>query len=255
MEAAAMTRIAQLYDLQQIDAGIDTRVARMRQIDVQMADTEDMVAARSAFESATSSLTGEQARLKQLSHENEEAGGRLRSLEKKMYDGSVKNPKELGQIQEEVTHLRDRVKDLESRTLDAMMSVEQMEEVQTEAQRQLDAATREQEQFHAGLLEEKDKLLNQAKVLQVKRQRAITDLPWGDLQAYERLRRSKGGLAVVAVRNGLCGGCHIAVTAATLRQARSGDNLATCPTCGRILYPVGEVKYEEFDHNLDNVDR
>ena len=115
--------------------------------------------------------------------------------------------------------------------------------------------TVEQQRFHAGLMEEKDTLLSQAKVLQVKRQRAITELPWADLQTYERLKRSKGGVAVVAVRNGLCGGCHVAVTAAILRHARAGTDLVSCPTCGRILYPVGEVKYEEFDHNLDNVDR
>ncbi len=30
-----------------------------------------------------------------------------------MYDGSVKNPKELGQMQEEVAHLKERIKSLE----------------------------------------------------------------------------------------------------------------------------------------------
>jgi predicted nucleic acid-binding Zn-ribbon protein len=172
-----------------------------------------------------------------------------------MYDGSVKNPKELGQMQEEVGHLRERSRTLEERTLDAMLAVEAAEAEQASAQEALDGLTREQETFHAGLLEEKDKLLSQAKVLQVKRQRAITELPWADLQAYERLKRAKGGVAVAAVRGGLCSGCHVAVPATVMRQARSGDQLTTCPTCGRILYPLGEAKYTAFDHDLDNIDR
>jgi predicted nucleic acid-binding Zn-ribbon protein len=250
-----MSRIGPLYDLQQIDTGLDTRVARMRQIDEQMKDSAELAAARTRFDEESARLASEQANLKRLSHDTDETSTRMRSLEKKMYDGSVKNPKELGQMQEEVTHLKASLKSLEERSLESMLAVEEIEEAKAEAEQALEAVTTEQQRFHTGLMEEKDTLLSQAKVLQVKRQRAITELPWADLQLYERLRRSKGGLAVVAVRGGLCGGCHIAVTAAVLRHARAGTELVTCPTCGRILYPVGEVKYEGFDHNLDNVDR
>lgn len=250
-----MSRVASLYDLQMIDSGLDSRVARMRQIDEQMADNPELVAARAALDEASARLAAEQATLKQLSHDGDETSTRLRTLEKKMYDGSVKNPKELGQMQEEVGHLRERSKSLEERTLDSMLAVEAAESEQTQAQEALDALTREQETYHAGLLEEKDKLLGQAKVLQVKRQRSITELPWADLQVYERLRRSKGGVAIAAVRGGLCEGCHVAVPATVMRQARSGTELTTCPTCGRILYPLGEAKYTAFDHDLDNIDR
>jgi predicted nucleic acid-binding Zn-ribbon protein len=227
----------------------------MRQIDEQLSDSPELVAARTALEEKSAALGAEQATLKQLSHDGDDTSIRLRTLEKKMYDGSVKNPKELGQMQEEVGHLRERSRTLEERTLDAMLAVEAAEAEQASAQEALDGLTREQETFHAGLLEEKDKLLSQAKVLQVKRQRAITELPWADLQAYERLKRAKGGVAVAAVRGGLCSGCHVAVPATVMRQARSGDQLTTCPTCGRILYPLGEAKYTAFDHDLDNIDR
>jgi len=250
-----MSRIGPLYDLQQIDTGLDTRVARMRQIDEQMKDSEELVAVRTRFNEESARLAREQATLKQLTHDMDDTSSRAKGLEKKMYDGSVKNPKELGQMQEEVAHLKTSLKSLEERSLDSMLAVEEAEEAKAEAEKALEEVTVEQQRFHAGLMEEKDTLLSQAKVLQVKRQRAITELPWADLQTYERLKRSKGGVAVVAVRNGLGGGCHVAVTAAILRHARAGTDLVSCPTCGRILYPVGEVKYEEFDHNLDNVDR
>ena len=250
-----MSRASQLYDLQEIDSGLDSRVARMRHIDEGMSDSEEMIAARAANDAAATTLSREQADLKRLSREADEASVRLKTLERKMYDGSIKNPKELAQMGEEVTHLKARLKSLEDGTLDAMLATEAAEEAKAEAQKRFDDVAKEQELYHAGLVEEKDKLMSQAKVLQVKRQRAITELPWADLQAYERLRRAKGGVAVVAVRGGVCGGCHAGIPVTITRQARVPTELTSCPTCGRILYPLGESKYEAFDHNLDNVDK
>ncbi len=250
-----MSRASQLYDLQEIDSGLDSRVARMRQIDNDMIDSEALVAARARREEAAVTLARDQADLKRLSHEVDETSARLKTLERKMYDGSVKNPKELAQMGEEVSHLKARLKDLEDSTLDAMLATEASEEAKAEAQQSYDNAMKEHELYHAGLIEEKDKLLSQAKVLQVKRQRAISDLPWADLQAYERLRRAKGGVAVAAARGAICGGCHSTIPVNIMRQARMPSELTPCPTCGRILYPLGEVKYEEFNHDLDNVDK
>jgi predicted nucleic acid-binding Zn-ribbon protein len=250
-----MSRAGQLYDLQQIDSGLDSRVARMRQIDEGMNDSEEMVAARATDEEAAATLAREQANLKRLSKEADEASARLKMLERKMYDGSVKNPKELAQMGEEVAHLKARLKALEDSTLDAMLATEAAEEARAEAQKRYEDVSKEQELYRAGLAEEKDKLLGQARVLQVKRQRAIAELPWADLQAYERLRRAKGGLAVAAAKEALCGGCHASIPVTIMRQARIPTEITLCPTCGRILYPLGEVKYEEFNHDLDNVDK
>ncbi len=74
-----MSRIGPLYDLQQIDTGLDTRVARMRQIDEQMANSPELVAARANFDELSGLLTREQAALKQLSHDTEEYLGRTRA--------------------------------------------------------------------------------------------------------------------------------------------------------------------------------
>ncbi|HST03113.1 MAG TPA: C4-type zinc ribbon domain-containing protein [Chloroflexia bacterium] len=250
-----MSRTSALYELQQVDSGLDSRVARMRQIDESMGDREDLVTARAQHEEIAARLAQEQATLKNLSHEAEDTGTRLRGLDRQMYDGSIKNPKELGQMQEEASHLRVRVKTLEDSALDVMLALEETEDVEAEARKQLETAQHEQELYHASLIQEKDKLMGQAKVLQVKRQRSVAELPWADLQLYERMRRSKGGVAVVEVRNSICGGCHSTIPVSVLRQARNHAEITTCPTCGRIIYPLGEVKYEEFDHNLDNVDK
>lgn len=250
-----MSRVSQLFDLQQIDSNLDRRAARLRQIEELMVDTPALISARAALDDARNLLAARQDELKRLTHESEDVSGRARAQEKRLYDGSVKNPKELAQIQEEVGHLKSRNRSLEDSSLDVMMLVEEAENVVTERTAELENVTKEWEQFQAGLMEEQDKLPEQVKVLQVKRQKAVSELAWNDLQAYERLRRSKGGVAVAAVQDGSCGACRVSVPAQLLRAARTSPDFTFCPSCGRILYPTAEVKFKEFDHNLDNINR
>lgn len=250
-----MSRTAQLFGLQQIDSALDSRVARMRQIDAAMADSPELVAARAAHAEAAALQEKEQARLKVASHEAEETSVRLKSLDKRLYDGSIKNPKELSKAQEEVEHLKARLKHLEDLVIDAMLSTDEAESALTAQQEAFSNVQAEWERYTAGLTEEKETLLAQAKALQVKRQRTITELPWADLQLYERLRRGKAGVAVAVVKGGLCSGCRVGVPAHVLRLARASEDFVRCPSCERILYPVGEIRFHEFDHDLDNIHR
>lgn len=250
-----MTRVSQLYDLQQIDSGLDRRIARLRQIDEQMVDSPALLAAREAHYEAQALLTQRQNLLKQLSQEAEDLAARIKTQDKRLYDGSIKNPKELGQIHAEVAHMKQRRKEVEEKELDAMMLVEESENLVAERESDLQAVQTEWEQFTNGLMEEKDMLAEQVRVLQVKRQRAIGEMPWADLQAYERMRRTKGGVAVAAVHDGSCDACRVGVPVHLVRAARPGTEIVPCPSCGRILYPTTEVKFKEFDHNLDNINR
>lgn len=250
-----MSRTVPLYNLQRIDSALNSRVARMREIDGQMDDSPELVAARAAHAEAQATHTSAHATLKKLAHEAEESTARLRTQEKRLYDGSIRNPKELSQVQEEVEHLKLRSKQQEDGVIEAMMAAEEAEEAEQARSAELEELSEAWQKFKNGLLEEKETLMGQAKVLQVKRQRAITEMPWADLQVYERLRRSKGGVAVAEVREGLCAGCHVAVPAHVLRLARSSDDFVMCPTCGRIIFPVGGIGFKEFDHDLDNINR
>jgi len=55
---------------------------------------------------------------------------------------------------------------------------------------------------------------------------------------YNRVRPAKGGVAVVAIKNGVCGGCYNAVPRQLALELRKGEKHAVCEYCGRII--VGE---------------
>jgi hypothetical protein len=56
------------------------------------------------------------------------------------------------------------------------------------------------------------------------------------LARFERLFKSKGDAAIVAIEHGVCTGCHMKVTSATSAGARAGKEIVNCENCGRILY-------------------
>jgi uncharacterized protein len=56
------------------------------------------------------------------------------------------------------------------------------------------------------------------------------------LASFERLFKSKGDAAVVAIEHGVCMGCHMKVTTATASQVKAGKEIVSCENCGRILY-------------------
>lgn len=58
------------------------------------------------------------------------------------------------------------------------------------------------------------------------------------LDLYSRLFAKKGDAAVVALTNGICGGCHMKVVMGTIQQLRAGETITQCESCGRILYLV-----------------
>jgi predicted nucleic acid-binding Zn-ribbon protein len=56
------------------------------------------------------------------------------------------------------------------------------------------------------------------------------------LGRFERLFVSKGDSAIVAIEHGVCTGCHMKLTIATVKAAEGGKEIVNCEQCGRILY-------------------
>src|SRR5580765_1009194 len=59
---------------------------------------------------------------------------------------------------------------------------------------------------------------------------------------YERLVRNKGETVVVGVQHGVCGGCHMRLSAQVIVTCQAQQELVTCTNCGRILY---------YSHDMD----
>jgi predicted nucleic acid-binding Zn-ribbon protein len=86
-------------------------------------------------------------------------------------------------------------------------------------------------------LEEKSKTL-EARLAELTKEREelAAKIDEDVLSRFERLFKSKGDAAIVAVEHGVCTGCHMKLTTATVKGVEAGKEIVSCEQCGRILY-------------------
>ena len=80
--------------------------------------------------------------------------------------------------------------------------------------------------------------------IKAKESEIVPDLDQEILFKFQRIiqRNSKG---IVAVKNGVCTGCHMILPAQFANTVREGESIMFCPYCSRILF------YEEADEDID----
>jgi predicted nucleic acid-binding Zn-ribbon protein len=81
----------------------------------------------------------------------------------------------------------------------------------------------------------------QVVVLQGQETEIIPGLDQEVLFKFERIIRNKMGRGIVAIKGGVCMGCHMILPAQFANTIREGEEIVFCPYCSRILF------YEESD--------
>lgn len=176
---------------------------------------------------------------RRLDDEVERLGAKRAGVHDRLYSGTVSNPRELQDLQDEVDALGRRITALEDRELEIMEQVEPVEERLGE----LTAARKEQE---ATLADAEVRLATAEAELVVaidtetsERTAAATEVPEDMLGSYDKLRAGLGGVAVARLVGNQCGGCHLTLSAMEAARLRKlgAEEMASCEECGRILVP------------------
>ena len=232
-----MSRIAALYALQQTDSEIDGRLISIGQIEVALGNTATVDEARQVAQEAQAMVVAARSKLRDLEAASEDSARHAADLEKKLYDGKIKGVKELTAAQHEIETFRQRRKDLDDQSVEAMIALEEAEAINKSAKAKLAEVEDEWNKAMAALKEERDRLQGEIPSLQTEREKRVKALMPADLPLYEKLRSQKQGIAVALVQNGkTCGRCRVELPLAKQRETKSGMNIVNCPSCGRILY-------------------
>lgn len=225
-----------LYRLQQVDSQIDQIRARLNKIRETL---ENDVELRTATEGVSASeaahfLSGNE--LKASESEVESQRTKIEQVEASLYSGTVKNPKELQDLQMEVASLKKHLVTLEERELESMVRAEETEKALTESNAKLQNVRLNLKEQNQDLTIESDSLHKDLERLESERSAVITDIVESALDTYEKLRQQKKGIAVAAMSDNSCSACGTTLTQSQHQNARSTDQLFYCPTCGRIIY-------------------
>ena len=231
-----MTTARQLYALQELDLALD-------QIDGQRTGAEEELDSGLAVAQIESSLQAETERLLEYQSalrnqrlEAETHRERSAHLDGQLYSGALTNPRDLNSLEQEASHARDLLEQLDAQLLELSENEEAAGARCQALEKELAEVQAAWELRSAELTENLGRLNADRETIDGKRSTLAAPLESSALQRYEGLRRSKGGLAVAKVERGLCQGCRMALPTQQQQRVRNGRQTVLCSTCGRILF-------------------
>lgn len=232
-----MSQVDLLYRLQQIDDEIQAGKKRLSQVIRSQRETEELLAARKRAETAAAELQDRRATQNNLNLELKSLNSKAQRSEKRLYSGTVKNPKELEDLQHELESLTRRRAALEDELLEAMILVEEAQEEDEAAQAGLAEIEAAWSQDQTDLKQEQDELVARINELTVQRRKHLELISPESLAHYESAQRRAGSTAVVLMKNNRCRGCLVTVPANLVKAVDEGQ-LVHCDSCSRILCPA-----------------
>lgn len=231
-----MSLSSDLFRLQKIDTQRDQAYSRVREIEAILRRDEALIQAQDFAASAERNLMTAQMNLKKM-----EEAARLHSIkieqnQASLYGGHVRNPKELQDLQNESAALKRHLAILEDDQIEAMIAVEAAEKELEIARSKVKDAEAKAVEKQASLLGERDRLQRDITQIESERLSLARSIPAENINAYERLRQQKRGIAVARATDETCSICGAMLTPKEWQLARSPHQLFYCPSCGRILY-------------------
>ena len=230
-----MAALTDLLGLQETDLQLDKAQARLTEIEDSLAETEELTEARATLHEKEAVLADFRAQQKDAEEVVEDVRGKAAEIEKKLYSGQVKNPKELQDLDADLKSLRELVARREDELLAILEQAETADGEASEARATLkeieDSWRAEQE----SMLGEKENLAPEAEELKARREGQAVGIDRSVLSLYDAIRARKGGVAVAHLERGMCGGCRITLPVSIMQRVRGGGGIVQCVSCERIL--------------------
>jgi len=160
---------------------------------------------------------------------------KLEREEQRLFAGGL-TAKEADHLRQEVDMLKRQNSEAETTTLELMESREiaQGDMDRLQADREVEAA--EQGRLEQVIGVEWKRIDDEMARHDVKKTELAPLIPEDLMEMYEQLRLIKQGVAVARMAEGICGGCHLAITAAEQSQVLKSQP-PRCLHCRRILVP------------------
>jgi hypothetical protein len=229
-------KVEVLYQLQRIDSALDRGRERLAAIAAHLNDDSALAAALGEYEAASSEHHRLHGQQQDLELEVADLREKLDALEKKLYGGSILNPKELAAMQQDAQQFRNLISSREDRLIELYDLVEVAAQRLATTSEQLEGQRAAYAAAQRELEAEREQL--ERTVAEQERQsaslRAESD-PQA-LRTYASLRRTRAGLAVADVSQRTCQGCRVSLPVSEETRARTSQELVLCQSCGRILH-------------------
>jgi len=225
-----------LYQPQIIDTEIDKFRLRLAEIQKVMNFDDDIKAINIRIAQTEGNLKKLNHSLKKISEETQTIQNKISTSEKSLYDGSVKNPKELQSITAETESLKKRYSTLDEEQFELLIQIEEVEEQLAQQNSELSSLQQskavQNQQFQTEIRQiEKD-----ISRLEIEKKPILSQIDEDYLRIYQNLRKTKNKIAVSLIVDNACSMCGNSLPPMEVQRARSSTDDVFCPVCKRILY-------------------
>lgn len=226
-----------LRTLQEIDLELKTLREKLNRIPKQVEELNR------SFAESKNNLESKRQALNEHRKQSKLAELDLRSAEEKIatYSAqlySAKTNEQYKAFLKEIEAQKHLQAEIEDRLITLMEEAEELEkeiknlerwigELEKETKRKIELLEAERDEINAAIVEREKR-----------RTEGTEQLPQELLRRYEKIRKSKGGLAVTTTENERCNGCLSPIPPQRLLEIERQDRIYLCESCGRILLPV-----------------
>jgi len=231
-----MMSIAELYALQETDLELAADRSMLADVRSRLGDNDELSAAQQLVSEHESLLRAAEKHFKEEEYEADELRKKIEPVERKLYTGTIQNPKELADLQMELESFKRRRNELEDKALAAMDAQEEAQTALDEARAELSSTDAAYLADQTDLQEQQTSLETNIATLEARREEQAGLIDGSLLKLYDQIAASHNGRGVAKIEGGACQGCRLTLPQNIIQKARGRGNLVQCSSCERILY-------------------
>lgn len=232
--------IEALLHLQEIDGQVFKLNAEEKTLPPEMQDLQKKIdEALKAFQIADKNFRDADRDRRALELKNLTMSEDIKRAETKRQE--VRNTKEEFSANKEVENFKKKIHDVKVALDEKTAISNQRNQVKEEKQKALNEL---QEAFKKLQVDRDSRLQNvksELATLQKQRDDFIAKVDETVFSLYERVQKIRKGSGIALVEGEMCQGCHVAIPPHTRSKLMRMEEIITCSSCSRILFPASEV--------------
>jgi uncharacterized protein len=238
-EMSVEDKLKALYELQQVDSGIDRIKILRGELPLEVQDLEDEVEGlETRIKNFENEIHALQEAISKKNNEITTSKGLIKKYQEQQ--NNVRNNREFDSISKEIEFQTLEIELSEKRKKEFALQVDEKKALISESQKLLDERKgdlqnkkSELEEIITDTKKEEENLLKRSNEIQKSVEQRL-------VIAYQKIRtNARNGLAVVTVQRDACGGCFNKIPPQRQLDIRSHKKIIVCEYCGRILVDFG----------------
>jgi predicted nucleic acid-binding Zn-ribbon protein len=235
--------LEKLLQLQEVTLAVDVLTRKLAAMPGKIQDLEQSLARhRADVAKSKDDLANHQKERRKLEGDLQSIEAKIGKYQTQLME--VKTNKEYTAMLHEIDAAKGERDGIDTRILQAMEAADGLEGGIKKKEAALSEEMKRVQSDQTLLTTEQKEMEAQRQELESRRRGIEAQISPDLVAEFVRIARSRGGLAVTRVVNGLCQGCSVRLQPRVIQQIRRDDGIFRCDSCKRFLYYLEEKRAE-----------